>query len=60
MNGQANHQALHHIFYEIDVTLQNFINKHTINLENVQRNQKKEKGEFTRRQGSSKQMSKLD
>ncbi len=60
MNGQANHWALRHIFYEIDSTLQNFINKHTINLENVQRNQKKEKGEFTRCQGSSKQMSKLD
>ncbi len=38
MYGQANHRALRHIFYEIDATLQNFINKHTINLENVQRN----------------------
>jgi hypothetical protein len=26
-------------------TLQNFINKHTVDLENVQRNKKKEKGE---------------
>ncbi len=51
-NGQANHWALHHIFHEIDVTLQKFINKHIIHLENVQRNQKKKKGEFTRRQGS--------
>jgi hypothetical protein len=27
-----------------DATLQNFISKHTIDLENVQRNKKKEKG----------------
>ncbi len=44
MYGQANHWALHNIFYQIDATLQNFINKHTIDLENVQRNKKK-KGE---------------
>jgi hypothetical protein len=31
-------------------TLQNFIHKHTIDLENVQRNKKKEKGEFIRHQ----------
>jgi hypothetical protein len=30
-----------------DATLQNFIYKHTVDLENVQRNKKKEKGEFT-------------
>jgi len=38
MYGQANHRTLCHIFYEIDATLQKFISKHTINLENVQRN----------------------
>jgi hypothetical protein len=32
------------IFYE---TFQNFIYKHTVNLENVQRNKKKDKGEVT-------------
>jgi hypothetical protein len=31
----------------IDATLQNFIYKHTVDLENVQRNKKKEKGGFT-------------
>jgi len=36
-----------------DETLQNFIYKHTVNLENVQMNKKKEKGEFTRCQVSS-------
>jgi len=30
-----------------DETLHNFINKHTVNLKNVQRNKEKEKGEFT-------------
>jgi hypothetical protein len=30
-----------------DATLQNFIYKYTVDLENVQRNKKKEKGEFT-------------
>jgi hypothetical protein len=35
-----------------DATLQSFIYKHTLNLKNVQRNKKKEKGEFTRHQGS--------
>jgi hypothetical protein len=32
-----------------DATLQNFIYKHTVDLENVPRNKKKEKGEFTGR-----------
>ncbi len=36
-----------------DETLQNFIYKHIVNLENVQMNKKKEKGEFTRCQVSS-------
>jgi hypothetical protein len=36
-----------------DATLQKFIYKNTLNLENVQRNTKKEKGEFTRHQGSN-------
>jgi hypothetical protein len=36
-----------------DATLQNFIYKHTLDLENVQRNKRKEKGEFTRHQVSS-------
>ncbi len=36
-----------------DETLQNFIYKHTVNLENVQMNKKKEKGEFTTCQVSS-------
>jgi hypothetical protein len=31
----------------IGATLQNFINKYTVDLENVQRNKIKEKGEFT-------------
>ncbi len=31
-----------------DATFQNFIYKHTVDLENVQRNKKKEKGEITR------------
>jgi hypothetical protein len=31
----------------IDATPQNFIYKHTVDLENVQRNKKKEKGGFT-------------
>jgi hypothetical protein len=30
-----------------DATLQNFIHKHTIDLENEQRNKRNEKGEFT-------------
>jgi hypothetical protein len=34
-------------------TLQKFINKHIVDLENVQRNKKKEKGEFPRCQVSS-------
>ncbi len=37
----------------LDETLQNFIYKHTIVLENVQMNKKKEKEEFTRCQVSS-------
>jgi hypothetical protein len=36
-----------------DETLQNFINKHIIDLGNVQRNKKKEKGEFIGHQVSS-------
>ncbi len=36
---------------KIDATLQNFIYKHTIDLENIQKNKKKE--EFTCCQGSS-------
>jgi hypothetical protein len=35
-------------------TLQNFIYKHTIDLENVQRNKKKDKGEVTRRSSKLK------
>jgi hypothetical protein len=34
-------------------TLQNFIYKHTIDLENVQRNKKQDKGGVTRHQVSS-------
>jgi hypothetical protein len=30
----------------MDATLQNFINKQTVDLENVQRNKKREKREF--------------
>jgi hypothetical protein len=30
-----------------DATLQNFIHKHTIDLENVQRNKRNEKAKFT-------------
>jgi hypothetical protein len=38
-----------------DATLQNFIYKHTVDLENVQRNKKKEKGgNYRTRQVSSK------
>jgi hypothetical protein len=38
----------------IDVeTLQNFMNEQTVDLENIQRIQKKEKGEFTRCEVSS-------
>jgi hypothetical protein len=37
----------------IDATLQNFIYKHTQDLENVQRNKKKENGEFIGCQVSS-------
>ncbi len=37
-----------------DATLQNFIYEHTIDLENVQRNKRNEKEEFTWRQVSSK------
>jgi hypothetical protein len=36
-----------------DATLQNFIYKHTLDLQSVQRNKKKEKGELTSRQVSS-------
>jgi len=36
-----------------DETLQNFIYKHTVDLENVQKNKKKEKGEVTGPQVSS-------
>jgi hypothetical protein len=35
-----------------DATQQNFIYRHAVHLENVQRNKKKEKGEFTGCQGS--------
>jgi hypothetical protein len=38
---------------QYDATLQNFIYKHTLDLENVQRNKRKEKGEFIGRQMSS-------
>jgi hypothetical protein len=34
----------------MDATLQNFINKHTVDFENVQRNKKREKREFRGRQ----------
>jgi hypothetical protein len=36
-----------------DVTMQNFIYKHIVDLENVQRNKKKEHGEFIGHQVSS-------
>jgi hypothetical protein len=36
-----------------DETLQKFINEHTVDLKNIQRIQKKEKGEFTRCQVGS-------
>jgi hypothetical protein len=32
---------------QYDAALQNFIYKHTLDLENLQRNKRKEKGEFT-------------
>jgi hypothetical protein len=34
--------------FVFNATLQNFINKYIVDLENAQRNKKKEKGEFTR------------
>jgi hypothetical protein len=43
---------------QYDATMQNFIYKHTLGLENVQRNKRKEKGEFTRHQVSSNYISK--
>jgi hypothetical protein len=42
---------------EIITTLQNFIYKQTTDLEIVQRDKKKEKGEFTRHQGQNLSMS---
>jgi hypothetical protein len=39
----------------IDATLQNFIYKHTQDLENVQRNKKKGKGKFIGHQVNSNQ-----
>ncbi len=42
----------------IDATLQNFIDGHIVDQENVQKDKKKEKGKFTRCQVSSNQMSK--
>jgi len=42
----------------MDATLQNFVYEHITNLENVQRNKKKTKREFTGHQGSSNLMSK--
>jgi hypothetical protein len=42
----------------IDETMQNFINIHTLNLENVQSYKKKEKGEVAGCQVSSNYMSK--
>jgi hypothetical protein len=41
-----------------DETLQKFINEHTIDLENIEKNFLKEKGEFTRCQITSNYMSK--
>jgi hypothetical protein len=41
----------------ITTTLQNFIYKQTADLENIQRDKKKEKGEFTRHQGQNLSMS---
>jgi hypothetical protein len=38
---------------QYDAALQTFIYKHTLDLENVQRNKRKDKGEFTRLQMSS-------
>jgi len=39
--------------FVFNVKLQKFINKQTIDLENVQRNKKKEKREFTKHEVSS-------
>jgi hypothetical protein len=38
---------------QCDAALQNFIYKHTLGLENVQKNKRKEKGEFTGHQVNS-------
>jgi hypothetical protein len=37
----------------VDATLQNFIDRHTIDFKNVQRDNKKKGGEFTRHQINS-------
>jgi hypothetical protein len=42
-----------------DATLQNLINKHTIDLENIERNKKREKGEFIRCLGRCQNLSML-
>jgi hypothetical protein len=42
--------------HDFDETLQNFIYKHTVDLDNVQMNKKREKGEFTGCQVSSNWM----
>jgi hypothetical protein len=44
MNFEWTHCYYDLVEHTFDETLQNFINKHTIDLENVQRNKKKENG----------------
>jgi hypothetical protein len=46
--------VLQHSVSFVVETLQSFINKHVVDLENVQRSKKKEKGEVPRCQVSSK------
>jgi len=45
------HDCYHHTL--VDATLQNFIDRHTIDFKNVQRDNKKKRVEFTRRQVNS-------
>jgi hypothetical protein len=47
------------VIYIIFITLQNFIHKHIVDLENIQRNKKKEKRKNLRHQVSSNYMSNL-
>jgi hypothetical protein len=45
------HDCYHHTL--VDATLKNFNDRHTIDLENVQRDNQKKRGEFTGRQVNS-------